>query len=109
MLHLLEELVTSNIPSMPKINCCMGSLGLVLRSLSKRQRQKLAPLMVQLLIHENISGKVDNTTVVWRLKLLWLADEDPTENYAEAQQLLRSLEKSHEELRPDVRVLLHCS
>ncbi|CAE7654130.1 unnamed protein product [Symbiodinium sp. CCMP2592] len=107
MLDLMEELVISNIPAnLAKIENCISGLGLVLRSLCKPQRQKLAYLMVQLLMDESIS---DKTGLLWRLKLLWLADEDPTQTYAEAQQLLRSLEKSNTDLRAAVRVLMYCS
>ncbi|CAE7286656.1 unnamed protein product, partial [Symbiodinium microadriaticum] len=105
-LDLMEELMRSDIrASLPKIYYCINALAMVLRSLGKPQRQKWASLMVQLLMNPD----VPKGPVIWRLKMLWLADDDPIHTYAEAQQLLPIVLKSSTDLQTDIRFLMHCS
>ncbi|CAE7176817.1 unnamed protein product, partial [Symbiodinium necroappetens] len=92
MLTLMENLVTSSIrDNLQEIEPCTRTLEKVMRSLSKPQRQKLVSLMVKLLMSPDVT---DRQRLVWQLKMLWLADDDPKRTYAEAEQQLLTVANS---------------
>ncbi|CAE7224375.1 unnamed protein product [Symbiodinium sp. KB8] len=96
----LEDLVETDMyANLDAINACVQSLVMLLRSLSKPQRQKWVSLMVKLLLDHRITQDV----VIWRLQMLWLADDAPRQTYAEADQQLRIFAKSATE---DLRAIL---
>ena len=106
MLSLMEVLVKSGIHANKKrIGDCIMRLTMVLRSMSKPQRQKWVSLMVKLLMSRDV--KAD--PLIWRLNMLWLADDNPRETYTEARKQLRTLATSASALRADLQYLIHSS
>ncbi|CAE7657697.1 PAO3 [Symbiodinium sp. CCMP2592] len=92
MLALMEELVKSNVhANLRQIGCCMRPLAILMRWLSKPQRQKLVSLVVKLLLDSSVTNKL---LAVWDLKMLWLVDDAPRQTYAEAEQQLRAFAHS---------------
>ena len=94
----MEDLTSSNGNVLHQWACASIS------SLSKPQLQMCASLMVQLLMDADVTEE----PVIWRLRLLCLADGDLTRTYIEGQKLLRTLAKSSADLQ-DVLPLMHCS
>ena len=91
VLSRMEDLVDPDIDTnLWRIKDCVETLTLVLRSMSKPQRQKWVRLMVKFLMLRD----VPTAPVIWRLNMLWLADDNPRETYAEARQQLQTLEQS---------------
>ncbi|CAE6922214.1 unnamed protein product [Symbiodinium sp. CCMP2592] len=89
MLGMTEELVESSISiNKDKLLFCGTILGLVLRVLSKPQRQRWVSLLV--LLDEDFPKQ----PVIWRLRLLRLADDDPLRTYAAVRQQPRLYAKS---------------
>ncbi|CAE7196948.1 unnamed protein product [Symbiodinium sp. CCMP2592] len=106
MLGMTEELVESSISvNKDKLLFCGTILGLVLRVLSKPQRQRWVSLLVELLMDEDFPKQ----PVIWRLRLLWLADDDPLRTYAAVRQQLRLYAKSASKWETDVKLLTDCS
>ncbi|CAE7037085.1 unnamed protein product [Symbiodinium sp. CCMP2592] len=106
MLGMTEELVESNISAnRDKILFCLQNLGMVLRALTKPQRQKWVSLLVKLLMDEDFPTE----QVIWRLRLLWLADDDPLRTYSEAQRQMKLFEKTNSDWEVDIQLLLQSS
>ncbi|CAE7030013.1 unnamed protein product [Symbiodinium sp. CCMP2592] len=106
MLGMTEELVESSISiNKDKLLFCGTILGLVLRVLSKPQRQRWVSLLVELLMDEDFPKQ----PVIWRLRLLWLADDDPLRTYAAVRQQLRLYAKTASKWETDVKLLTDCS
>ncbi|CAE6922128.1 unnamed protein product [Symbiodinium sp. CCMP2592] len=106
MLGMTEELVESSISiNKDKLLFCGTILGLVLLVLSKPQRQRWVSLLVELLMDEDFPKQ----PVIWRLRLLWLADDDPLRTYAAVRQQLRLYAKSASKWETDVKLLTDCS
>ncbi|CAE7334408.1 unnamed protein product, partial [Symbiodinium microadriaticum] len=91
LLGMMEELVESSISANSGIIMfCNQILGMALRVLDKPQRQKWASLLVKLLMDEDYPKE----PVIWRLRLLWLADDDPLRTYSEVQHQMKIFVKS---------------
>ena len=106
-LGILEELVESNMSANTSSTIlCDYILGVVLRLLDKPQRQKWVSLLVKLLMDNDDFPK---STVVCRLRMLWLADDDPIRTYAAALHQLQLFAESNLEWGYDVKLLTQCS
>ncbi|CAE7407634.1 unnamed protein product, partial [Symbiodinium microadriaticum] len=102
-LGILEELVESNMSANTSSTIlCDYILGVVLRLLDKPQRQKWVSLLVKLLMDNDDFPK---STVVCRLRMLWLADDDPIRTYAAALHQLQLFAESNLEWGYDVKLL----
>ncbi|CAE6956837.1 Pde9a [Symbiodinium sp. CCMP2592] len=83
MLDLIEDLVESNIPAnLVEIQNRIRTLAKVLRSLSKPQRQRAVSLMLKLVTDPHVPKE----PVIWQLKMLWLADGNSRQTYAQAHR-----------------------
>ncbi|CAE6966074.1 unnamed protein product [Symbiodinium sp. CCMP2592] len=105
VLSRMEALVESDIAANPgQIGDCITSLTMVLRSMNKPQRQKWASLLVKLLMDSHVR----EDELIWRLNMLWLADDNPRETYAEARQQVRTFANSaSEDLQAHLQYLIH--
>ncbi|CAE6956805.1 Pde9a [Symbiodinium sp. CCMP2592] len=105
MLDLIEDFVESNIPAnLVESQKCIRTLEKVLRSLSKPQRQRAVSLMVKLVMDPHVPKQA----VIWQLKMLWLADDNPRQTYAQAHQQLQIVAKSDTAaLKNDLLILLN--
>ena len=93
---------------------CMLHLEGLLRSLTKRQRQEWASVLVRLLHSLQSAAAPLRATrqklMVHKLKLLWCADGDPKRTYAYEELQLQACSKSpnFEDVRQDLKLLLVC-
>ena len=85
----MEDLLANASETLEEIAACHRKLVLVFRSLSKPQRQKWVSLMVKLLMYRQYR----KDGLIWRLKMLWLADDDPRRTYAESAEQLQTFAK----------------
>ena len=92
MLERADCLIQSGIrANIERIWDCFETLLFTLRSLSMRERQTCASLLVKLLLEY---GSPKGKTVLEKLNLLWIVDDDPKRTYADVVQQLRIFAKS---------------
>ncbi|CAE7742572.1 hypothetical protein AK812_SmicGene23880 [Symbiodinium microadriaticum] len=112
LLDLMENIVESHsYANLKDIGPCLKALAMVLRSMSKPQRQKWVSLLVQLLTDYKLP-KENAQVAIWRLRMLWMADDDPTRTYAKSQHDLRTVAAAfpyNKDLAGDIRLLIHYS
>ncbi|CAE7815536.1 unnamed protein product [Symbiodinium sp. CCMP2592] len=103
---LMEDLVDSDtVKNLTRIQDCVETLTMAMRSPNKPQRRKWVSLLVKLLV----GGSVRTGPAICRLNMLWLADDSPKKTYEEALHQLRKFEASASpDLQEDLQYLI-CS
>ena len=77
-----------------RIQRCKSHLKIVLRSLSKPQRQNWVSLLVEALHGTQAAPTSVHKSLLGELLLLWRADDNPRQTYAKALGQLEALRKS---------------
>ena len=89
MEDLLPESAEVSKESLEKAMQCAKHLTVVLRTLTKPQRQKWVSLLVRALQIDEGQAQF-RKTLISDLMLLWRVDDDPRRTYAEAEQQLKA-------------------
>ena len=101
--HILENCSNIRLATWIESSLCMAHLDYTLLSLSKYQRQKWVSLLIRILHVCRTSSDECLPCVAYFLKLLWLADGEPRQTYAEAGQELWAFASSGS---PDMQLQL---
>ena len=109
MEDLLPESADISKEALQRAMRCAEHIAIVVRGLTKPQRQKWVSLLVRALqIDEEIEHQFQER-LISDLKILWRADDDPRRSYAEADQQLKAFSQlANKRLQREIMRLRYC-